>query len=114
MSIGGLSSMAKSLGSLAETDKLMPALFIGHGNPMNKKEFRDYREMVAGTIYFVLAGKEAGKGVSEIIARGLPEKWTPWASDLVPEGEWIKMIYTSKPAEAVAGKPTEASAGSLD
>ena len=70
-------------------------IISGHGDPMSKKELQDYREMVAGTIDFVLAAKEESKGVDEIIAQGLPGKWAPRASDLVPEAEWIKMIYSS-------------------
>ncbi len=70
-------------------------IISGHGDPMTKKELADYRSMVFQTVGYVMAGKAAGNTLEEIIAGGLPAEYRAYASALVPEAEWIKMIFDS-------------------
>lgn len=68
-------------------------IFIaGHGKPLTRNQVRTYEAMLRGTISHVSNLRSEGLSLEEIQANGLPKQWHGWASDLVPESEWIRMI----------------------
>lgn len=69
----------------------------GHGYMMTFEQVVDYLEVVNGSRLWVESHIQQGRSLAEIVDIGLPEKWAPWSSKLVPSSEWITMIYQSYP-----------------
>lgn len=57
--------------------------------------------MVRRTVDVIRPKVEAGIALEDLIAEGLPEEWRSWETPLVPESQWIAMIYASITGENV-------------
>ena len=67
----------------------------GHGLPMSYDALVVYHEMVVETTKIVTDGMKAGKTLAELKAKGLPDKFDRYGSQLVPFEGWIDTIYES-------------------
>lgn len=67
----------------------------GHGPTVDRAEVERTLAMMRETIGQVEAGLAAGATLEELQSRGLDGDWSAWATDLVPEAQWIKLLHAS-------------------
>ena len=67
----------------------------GHGDLGDRAALQSYHDMLVATTDAVRAMMAEGNTLDEIKAAGLPDEWTGYASDFVPEARWIETIYNS-------------------
>ncbi len=92
---GSALGLAAALEAILTNSDANTLFIAGHGEPMTRGDVQAYADMVRGTIIFVQEQRAKGLTLSEIQAQGLPPKWQNWASGLVPEQEWVRMIIVS-------------------
>ncbi|MGD8494840.1 MAG: MBL fold metallo-hydrolase [Gemmatimonadales bacterium] len=68
----------------------------GHGDPTARAAVEAYSDMLERTIDVVNQRAADGDPLDEIVADGPLSGWGKWAHALVPERQWIKLIYLSR------------------
>ncbi len=71
--------------------KLIP----GHGSLSDIDDLKTYHQTLVETADLVRDQIEAGKGLDEIKAVGLPQKWRSWGSGFISTGRWIEIVHRS-------------------
>ena len=90
--VGGLiENIAHVLSVIGPDTRVIP----GHGDLGDRAALQSYHDMLVATTDAVRAMMAEGKTLDEIKAAGLPDEWTGYASDFVPETRWIETIYNS-------------------
>jgi len=79
-------------GILSRTDDSY-TIVAGHGPALTRADVMSYRDMVAETIAFVADAKAAGATLDDLLAAGLPESWSAYASTTVPPEQWARMVF---------------------
>jgi len=70
----------------------------GHGPLSTMEDVRQIRDVIVETRDYVRAQLRAGKSAEEIKKAGLPEKYKRFASNHVPEADWIDLLIRSADA----------------
>lgn len=68
----------------------------GHGDPAEQGAVEAYSDMLEQTIDVVNQRAADGDALEDIQAGGPLSGWQKWAHALVPERQWIKLIYLSR------------------
>jgi len=91
-SVQGLVVAVRSvLEQLPSDVKIIP----GHGPLSGREDLRAYLEMLEESLGLVSAGIEAGKGLEELQAAGMPERWADWGGGFIDSDRWIETLYRS-------------------
>ncbi len=93
---GSALGLANALDQIIDQTNAETVFVAGHGEPMTYADVKSYSTMVRGTINFIHDQLGKGQTTAEIRAQGLAPVWQHWASDLVPENEWIRMVAASE------------------
>lgn len=93
---GTAQGLENALEDILERTGPMHVFVPGHGEPLNRNDVFAYREMVTATRTWVTSQAANGLSLNAMIEKGLPPAYRDWASALVPEAEWIRMIHDSK------------------
>lgn len=88
---GLIENIAHVLSVIGPDTRVIP----GHGALGDRAALRSYHDMLVATSDSVRAMMAEGMTLDEIKAAGLPDEWTRYASDFVPEARWIETIYNS-------------------
>lgn len=88
---GLIRNIAEVLDTIGPDTRVIP----GHGDLGDRADLAAYHGMLVATTEAVRAMISEGKTLEEIKAAGLPEEWSGYASDFVPEARWIETIYNS-------------------
>ncbi len=65
----------------------------GHGRPSTYQDLEGFLEMLTGMIDYVESAIADGMTQNEVIAAGIPEKWTGWMADLLPADFVLQNLY---------------------
>lgn len=89
--------LARMLSAVADRTNDQTIVITGHGEMSNRREIREYVELLDDAIAQVKQGIAAGKTDEQIQAQGLPEKWKIWpAADNVPViPQFLHLIFAS-------------------
>jgi glyoxylase-like metal-dependent hydrolase (beta-lactamase superfamily II) len=89
--------LARMLSAVADRINDQTIIITGHGEMSNRREIREYVELLNDAIAQVKQGIAAGKTDEQIQAQGLPEKWKSWpAADNVPGiPQFLHLIFLS-------------------
>lgn len=68
----------------------------GHGGVTDRSELETYAHMLEATISQIHSRRDAGETLEQIQAAGLDGDWSGWSSKLVPESQWIKLVYQAR------------------
>ncbi|MXZ73952.1 MAG: MBL fold metallo-hydrolase [Gemmatimonadetes bacterium] len=91
-SVNGLiHNIAEVLELIGPDTRVIP----GHGDLGGRADLQSYHDMLVATTETVRTMMAEGKTLDEITAAGLPDEWSGYASDFVPEARWIETIYNS-------------------
>ena len=91
-SVQGLVVAVRSvLEQLPPDVKIIP----GHGPLSDRDDLRAYLEMLEESVGLVSAGLEAGKGLKELQAAGMPDRWADWGGGFINSDRWIEILYRS-------------------
>ena len=88
---GLIENIAHVLSVIGPDTRVIP----GHGALGDRAALQSYHGMLVATSDAVRAMMAEGMTLDEITAAGLPDEWTGYASDFVPEARWIATIYNS-------------------
>lgn len=93
---GNVLTMAKNvktiLGMVDDKTKIIP----GHGPLSTKADLQAFHDMLVDTSAEVKAMKDKGMSLEQMQAKGLSEKWAPWAAkSFFPAKVWIGIIHSS-------------------
>ena len=88
---GLIRHIEKLLTELPPDVKLIP----GHGPLSDIDDLKTYHQTLVETIDLIRGQIEAGKGLDEIKAAGLPKKWRAWGAGFVSTGRWIEIVHHS-------------------
>ena len=88
---GLIENIAHVLSVIGPDTRVIP----GHGALGDRAALQSYHGMLVATSDAVRAMMAEGMTLDEITAAGLPDEWTGYASDFVPEARWIETIYNS-------------------
>jgi cyclase len=93
---GFIHNVADALETIPEDAKIIP----GHGPLSNKKELREFHEMLVATSALVEKAIADGKTLEQVKSAGLPEKWKSWDWPSISTAQWLEILYRglSKPA----------------
>ena len=92
---GTVAGLIGNIGNVLEVIGPDTRVIPGHGDLGDRAALQAYHDMLVATTDAVRGMMAEGKSVEEIKAAGLPEKWSGFASDFVPEERWIETIYNS-------------------
>jgi glyoxylase-like metal-dependent hydrolase (beta-lactamase superfamily II) len=91
-SVQGLVVAVRSvLEQLPPDVKIIP----GHGPLSGREDLQVYLEMVEESLGLVSAGIEAGRGLEELQAAGMPDRWADWGGGFIDSDRWIEILYRS-------------------
>ena len=91
-SVQGLVVAVRSvLEQLPPDVKIIP----GHGPLSGREDLEAYLEMVEESLGLVSAGIEAGRGLQELQAEGMPDRWADWGGGFINSDRWIEILYRS-------------------
>jgi len=91
-SVQGLVVAVRSvLEQLPPDVKIIP----GHGPLSGREDLEAYLEMVEESLGLVSAGIEAGRGLKELQAEGMPDRWADWGGGFINSDRWIEILYRS-------------------
>jgi len=91
-SVRGLVVAVRSvLEQLPPDAKIIP----GHGPLSGREDLQTYLEMLEESLGLVSAGIEAGKGLEELQAAGMPDRWADWGGGFIDSDRWIEILYRS-------------------
>jgi glyoxylase-like metal-dependent hydrolase (beta-lactamase superfamily II) len=69
-------------------------IVTGHGDVTTVEDLKTYRVMLGETIELVRGEIADGETLTEIRARGLPERWrASWDESFMPVASWLDEIY---------------------
>ncbi|MXW03432.1 MAG: MBL fold metallo-hydrolase [Gemmatimonadetes bacterium] len=88
---GLIRNIAEVLEIIGPDTRVIP----GHGDLGVRADLQTYHGMIVATTDAVRAMMAEGKTLDEITAAGLPDEWSGYASDFVPEVRWIETIFNS-------------------
>ena len=88
---GLIRHIEKLLTELPPDVKLIP----GHGPLSDIDDLKTYHQTLVETIDLIRGRIEAGKGLDEIKAAGLPKKWRAWGAGFISTGRWIEIVHRS-------------------
>ncbi len=88
---GLIRNIAEVLDVIGPDTRVIP----GHGDLGGRTDLQSYHGMLVATTEAVRKMMAEGKSLDEIKAAGLPDAWSGYASDFVPEARWIETIYNS-------------------
>ncbi len=74
---------------LNENTKIVP----GHGRPSTYQDLKEFLVVLTGMIEYVESAVAEGKTQKEVIAAGIPEKWSDWTDDLLPADFVLQNLY---------------------
>jgi glyoxylase-like metal-dependent hydrolase (beta-lactamase superfamily II) len=91
-SVQGLVVAVRSvLEQLPPDVKIIP----GHGPLSGREDLRAFLQMLEESLGVVSAGIEAGKGLEELQAAGMPDRWADWGGGFIDSDRWIEILYRS-------------------
>ena len=67
----------------------------GHGPVSGREDLQAYLEMLEESLGLVSVGIEAGKGLEELQAAGMPDRWADWGGGFIDTDRWIEILYRS-------------------
>jgi glyoxylase-like metal-dependent hydrolase (beta-lactamase superfamily II) len=89
--LGLRDNMALLLGMIDEETKIIP----GHGPLASKPDLQWFHDLLAGTIAFIEAEKNAGRTLEQVQSAGLPDQYKEGTSGFIPHATWIQYVYSS-------------------
>ena len=92
---GNVLNMAKNVKSILSMVDSKTKIIPGHGPLSNKKDLRDFYDMLIGTSAEVKAMMDKGLSLDEIKDKGLSKKWNPWTKGFLSSKVWIGIIHSS-------------------
>ena len=92
---GLIRNIAEVLDVIGPDTRVIP----GHGDLGGRADLASYHAMLVETTDAVRKMMAEEKTLDEITAAGLPDKWSGYASDFVPEARWIETIFNSYGSE---------------
>ena len=92
---GSVDGLIRNIAGVLEIIGPDTRVIPGHGDLGDRADLRTYHGMLVATTDAVRAMMAEGKTLDEIKAAGLPEEWSGYASDFVPEARWIETIFNS-------------------
>ena len=84
-------NVAKIIPMLAEDT----IIIAGHGRLATKDDVRAYHKMLSETVDIVRQRIDEGMTKDQARAAGLPERYTPWASNFTTPEQWVGKVYLS-------------------
>ncbi len=86
---GYINAIESLLAKIDEQTQIIP----GHGPLASKQDYQAFLAMIISTRNEVLAHKEKGLSVDEVVAKGLDPKWQSWDWNFITEERWIRTLY---------------------
>lgn len=92
---GSVAGLERALEEIIRQSDQSYVFVPGHGESLKRDEVIAYKQMVSETRVWVESQLAAGLSLNALIKTGLPKAYADWQSALVPEAEWVTMIYNS-------------------
>lgn len=89
--LGMTRNIEKILEKLPDDVKIIP----GHGPLATVDDLKEFHTMLVETTEHVRQQMLAGSSRDQVKAEGLPEKWTGWGWQFIPEDRWIDIVWGS-------------------
>ena len=92
---GDVEGLTKNIAAVIRQVPADAKIIPGHGPVSTPNDLKNYHRMLVETTAGIRQRMAAGKGLYQIKAEGLPEKWKPWATGFISTERWIETIHRS-------------------
>ncbi len=92
---GSVLGLNKALSTLIAITNSNTKVISGHSDISSRNDMIETNQMISKSIDFVQSRISKNLSLTQIQEEGLSSDMQSWASDLVPEKNWIEMVYKS-------------------